>query len=336
MRRDFDIDLWHGPVEDQKKSGRCWIYASLAPLRQKTGLRFSTNYVYYYDQLNKSRAFLEQIAALRDVPLYDPALSQLLREPISSVGQWCYFAAIADKHGLVPLEAMPDTDATADGTSLTRKLSEALRLGAYRVRSGESADTTLAEADTILRNALSEPPEGIDYGVDFHDYITLIHHPSRRWPVNRAYHETENPDERDPLLTLLSVDMETIKTAVLRQLQDGEQVVIGCDVRHAGNRAAGELSTERYGASRLSKTDAIVYREINACHVMSIDGWAADGRWKVQDSHGAETGPDGHYVMTDAWFDAYVLSAVVKKEHLPPTLLDQLRKPAFMPKEERF
>ena len=134
--------------------------------------------------------------------------------------------------------------------------------------------------------------------------------------------------------------------------QDGEQVVIGCDVRHAGNRAAGELSTEKYGAPLFRKGDAIAYREIYACHVMSIDGWAQDGRWKVQDSHGVNrradppfperqsgkegTGPDGHYVMTDAWFDAYVLSAVVQKKYLPENLRILLKQSVYMPKTERF
>ena len=137
---------------------------------------------------------------------------------------------------------------------------------------------------------------------------------------------------------MLSVDMETMKALALRQLENGEQVVIGCDVRHSGSQAAGELSVEIYGAPLLGKADAIGYREINACHVMSLDGAEpGEDRWRVVDSHGLETGPDGHYVMTSGWFDAYVLSAVIKKEYLPPPLREVLERPAvYMPKTERF
>ena len=108
LSRDFSIDLWHGSLVDQKRSGRCWIYASLNALRQRTAercgaedIQFSTNYVYYYDQLEKSKAVLDRMIQLRDVPLDHQEVSDLLRQPISSVGQWCYFAALAEKYGLV-------------------------------------------------------------------------------------------------------------------------------------------------------------------------------------------------------------------------------------------
>jgi len=358
LLRTFSLSLRHGSVCDQKRSGRCWIYASLNPLRQKicekygcADFFFSTNHIYYFDQLEKSRAFLARMLELRELPQDSPALSALLREPISSVGQWSYFASLAKRHGLVPLEAMPDTPASADGTRLTRALGETLRLGAYRIRRGETAAATLTEIEGLLREALGTPPTDFLWnetvftplsflreavGADFGQYVMLMHHPSDRWPVNRAYHEQADPKRREPLLTMLSVEADTLKALALRQLREGEQVVIGCDVRHAANRAAGELSTERYGAPKLAKSDAIAYREICACHVMSIDGRDDDGRWRVQDSHGAETGPDGHYVMTDDWFDAYVLSAVVQKRYLPPALQKELCTPAFMPKTERF
>ena len=350
---DCTIDLWDGILEDQKRSGRCWIYASLVPLRLKTGIRFSTNYIYYFDQLEKSRAFLNRMREKRDVPLHDPELSELLREPVSSVGQWCYFAALAEQYGLIPRSVMPDTEATEDGTRLTRLLNERLRYGAKRIRAGENASETLHEVEAVLREQLGTPPEGFEWDgiaytpmsffwkrcrVDFHESVMLMHHPSEHWPVNFAYHETETPERRAPLLTMLSVDMDTIKALALRQLREGEPVVISCDVRHCGSRKDGLLDLALgNGLPQLSKAEAIVFREINACHVMCIDGMTSDGRWRVQDSHGPETGTDGHYAMTDAWFDAYVLSAVVKKEYLPQALRDALENPAFyMPKSERF
>ena len=364
LSRAFSIDLWHGALTDQKRSGRCWIYASLNALRQRTVARsgmedflFSSNYIYYYDQLEKSETFLDRMLRLRDVPLNDSEVSSLLRQPVSSVGQWCYFAALAEKYGLVPLSAMPDTVASEDGTKLTFVLNQRLRAAARELRTSVNPATekekVLADIGALLREYLGTPPaqfswNGANYtplsflrnfcGVNLRDYVTLIHHPSSDWPVNRAYHEEPNLDRRNPFLTMLSVDMETMKALALRQLEGGEQVVIGCDVRHSGSQTAGELSTETYGAPLLSKADAIAYREINACHVMSLDGGSpGEDRWRVLDSHGLETGPDGHYVMTGGWFDAYVLSTVIKKEFLPPPLREALERPAvYMPKTERF
>ena len=197
LMADCTIDLWDGILEDQKRSGRCWIYASLVPLRLKTGIRFSSNYIYYFDQLEKSRTFLNRIREKRDAPLHDPELSELLREPVSSAGQWCYFAALAEQYGLVPRSVMPDTEATEDGILLTRLLNERLRYGAKRIRAGENASETLREVEAILREHLGTPPErfewdGISYtpltffrdrcGVDFHESVMLMHHPAERWP----------------------------------------------------------------------------------------------------------------------------------------------------------
>ncbi len=365
--RSFDIDLWPGkPVTDQKRSGRCWLYASMNPLRHRMcerydmeDFRFSTNYLYFFDQLQKSAAFLDRMVELRERPVNDLDIVELLREPIGSEGQWCYFAVLAEEHGLVPLSAMPDTAASEDGTELTFLLCNRLRKGALALRSCQTADipavraACLADIRAILTGELGTPPEEfpwsgktitpVDFlrktvGVDFGNYVMLIHHPSERCPSPRAYHEIEDPARRHPYLTMLSVDMETIKAAALRQLRDGEQVVIGCDPRWQASRSLGVLDTEMYDleALALSKAEAIETKQICACHVMSIDGWSVDGRWKAQDSHGAETGPDGHYVMTDAWFDAFVLSAVVRKKHLSPELLALLEHPVYMPKDERF
>ncbi len=361
LKRECRTVIWHGSVEDQKRSGRCWIYASHNMIRKiicrKYGLddiHLSTNYIYYYDQLAKAASFLKKIQEMRDKPLDDPSLSKLLREPVSSVGQWYYFASLAEKYGIVPLEVMPDTAAAADGTVLTRKLSTYLRKCAYRIREENEADfeVMIAETRELLDHYLGVLPADFeragqrytpisfwkDYcGIDLSDYITLIHHPSDRWPAPRLYHEKEVRNERDPLWDLLSVEMELIKELSRRQLQDGTEVVIGCDPRYAGNRSKGELSTEIYGSPVLPKKEAIAYRQIKACHVMSIDGLDPDGRWRVQDSHGSETGPDGHYIMTEDWFDNYVLSAVIKKEYLPEEYREIIGEPAvYMPKTERF
>ena len=55
LERSFEVDLFPGLLCDQRQNGRCWIYASLAPFRQKLGIPFSTNYICFFDQLRKSK-----------------------------------------------------------------------------------------------------------------------------------------------------------------------------------------------------------------------------------------------------------------------------------------
>ena len=39
-------------------------------------------------------------------------------------------------------------------------------------------------------------------------------------------------------------------------------------------------------------------------------------RWKVENSWGKDAGKDGYYVMSDAWFDRYVIELIIRKEYL--------------------
>lgn len=384
----WTYDLWEGPVCDQKKSGRCWIYASMNPIRQKVCEKYqvldnqfflSTNYISFFDFYEKCKDFLGHVIELRGKPEKKQELFAAFREPVQTVGQWSYFAELASKYGLVPLSAMPDTGASKDN-AWVNLLNTKLRYGGKRVYECELEETSgikqdiLREVYSFLEKKLGKPPKtflweyqdvsGREHAierltpigflkeicsVDFHDYIMLMHHPSQKWLAPCAYHEEKELEKRSPFLTMLSVDMDVIEDAMLRHIQAGEQVVIAADVRYQSDRTQGRLDTEieREQTPVFDKADAIFYKQIKACHVMSVDGAGYDdsaddgcaGSWiyKVQDSHGMETGGNGHYTMTSDWFRKYVLSAVVRKEYLSGELQSLLEQEAvYMPKTERF
>ena len=384
----WTFDLWEGPVCDQKKSGRCWIYASMNPIRQKVCEKYqvlenqfflSTNYISFFDFYEKSEGFLGHVIELRGKPEKKQELFTAFREPVQTVGQWSYFAELASKYGLVPLSAMPDTDASKDNIWVNL-LNTKLRYGGKRVYECGLEETSsikqdiLREVYSFLEVKLGKLPKvfrweyqdvsgrehvverltPIDFlneicSVDFQDYIMLMHHPSQKWLSPCAYHEEKELEKRSPFLTMLSVDMDVIEDAMLRQIQAGEQVVIAAGVRYQSDRTQGRLDTEieREQMPVFDKADAIFYKQIKACHVMSVDGayfdasalCGSNGSWiyKVQDSHGMETGGNGHYTMTADWFRKYVLSAVVRKEYLSEDLKELLKQEAvYMPKTERF
>ena len=68
---------------------------------------------------------------------------------------------------------------------------------------------------------------------------------------------------------------------------------------------------------------------LNGVH---LDGSGNPVRWKVQNSYGESMGIKGHYVMADDWFDQYVTTADLLKQHLPEHVLrylDREPKPLF-------
>ena len=149
---------------------------------------------------------------------------------------------------------------------------------------------------------------------------------------------TGKAPERPCPAILLNADLPLIKKAVIAQLQAGEQVVMGCDVAKQSSKPAGLMDAQLYPFEELfgtelemSKADRILYKGTCGTHIMSFSGvnLRPDGtpdRWKVQNSYGAGMGIAGHYVMSDSWFDEYVLSVVVRKDLADPALVEAYEK----------
>lgn len=169
------------------------------------------------------------------------------------------------------------------------------------------------------------------------EYVMLIHHPSEKRPFMRTYYidpyDHKVPHGKSHGI-LLNTDMPLFKQAVIDQLKGGEQVVIGCDVAQQSDKAVGVMDAnllafeETFGTDLyMDKADRIKYHGTRGTHIMTISGvnlGKPDGspdRWKIQNSYGLTTKFDGHYVMSDSWFDEWVLSAVIRKCFLPPELL---------------
>lgn len=83
-----------GPITNQRQSGRCWLFASTnifrIALMQKYNLdsfELSQAYLFYWDKLEKSNWFLEQIISTADMDLDSRLVQTLLQEPLSDGGQ---------------------------------------------------------------------------------------------------------------------------------------------------------------------------------------------------------------------------------------------------------
>ena len=103
-------------VTNQKASGRCWLFAALNFLREKTAaklnvenIEFSQNYVAFFDKLEKINYFLESIIDTADREITDRTVSFILETGIADGGQWDMLVSLINKYGIVPKAAMPET-----------------------------------------------------------------------------------------------------------------------------------------------------------------------------------------------------------------------------------
>src|SRR5690554_2309160 len=86
---DFKYKVKVTGITDQKSSGRCWMFTGLNALRPQlideknlSNFEFSTNYLYFFDMLEKSNLFLEGILKYSDKEMDDRTVDWFFREPI--------------------------------------------------------------------------------------------------------------------------------------------------------------------------------------------------------------------------------------------------------------
>lgn len=132
-------------ITDQKSSGRCWLFTGLNVLRARMieeyelpEMEFSQNYLFFYDQLEKSNLFLQGIIDTRELSADDRKVDWLFSNPISDGGQFTGVSNLVMKYGLVPSEAMPETYCSNNTSQMAMLLKLKLREDGLRLREAYS------------------------------------------------------------------------------------------------------------------------------------------------------------------------------------------------------
>ena len=173
------LDDWS--VTNQKRSGRCWMFAGLNLLRvgamKKMNLKefeFSQNYMFFWDKLERANYFLQRIIERAERPVDDRSVAWLLERPLDDGGQWNMFVNLVKKYGLVPLAFMPETESSSNSAKMNGILTHKLREGAKSLRDmaakGSSLDELLDAKDEVVGTVfrilsihLGTPPTKFDW-----------------------------------------------------------------------------------------------------------------------------------------------------------------------------
>lgn len=181
LPREFSVELKQGSITNQKRSGRCWIFASLNTLRYEVmhkwnldDFEFSESYLFFWDKIEKANAYLENVLSTLDEPT-DSRIFQIVNEgPIDDGGWWQMFVNLVNKYGLVPKSAYPDSQNAVDSDAFVQYINSKLREFAAELREAHKNGTSLEELremkvrdlETVYRMttiALGEPPASFDF-----------------------------------------------------------------------------------------------------------------------------------------------------------------------------
>ena len=295
---EYSVLLKTGEITSQNQSGRCWMFAALNAMRfgliKKYNLEnyeFSQTYPLFWDKLEKSNYFLENILATLDEETGSRIVAFLLTAPLNDGGQFDMFAGLVEKYGVVPKSAMPETVCSSATAEMDKYLTLKLREYACKLRGdyrrGEPLESLRAQKEDMLSTiyrmltiCLGFPPEKVDFivrdkdnnlireeelspqefyekyvGWDLRDYVSLINAPTGDKPYGQAYtvRFLGSVHEARPV-RYLNLPVDELKKAAIRQIQDGEPVWFGCDVGQRHVRELGIMDTRSIAVDKLFGT----------------------------------------------------------------------------------
>ncbi|MDO4680461.1 MAG: C1 family peptidase [Aerococcus sp.] len=330
---------------------------------------FSQNYPLFWDKLEKSNYFLTSIIETVDEPQDSRLIWHLLQAPIQDGGQWEMFAGLLHKYGAVPKSIMPETFHSSNTISemnniLTDKLREFASVLRKMAKDGASTEELEAKRDDqlyfvyqYLVKTLGPVPETFDYayrdkddnfhkieditpqeffkqygGIDVEHMVSLINAPTEDKPYHKTYtvQYLGSVAEERPI-KYLNVEIDDIKQAAIRSIQDGKPVWFGCDVTKLTERDSGIMDMNIFAYKdtlgetfEMTKAERLDYSVSMLTHAMVLSGvdLDSDGKpinWKVENSWGDKVGQKGFYSMSDEWFDEYTYQITVPEKYVTET-----------------
>ncbi len=270
---DYSLEVEAGDVCDQKRSGRCWMFAATNVMRvqvmeklQLKNFELSQNYPFFFDKLEKSNFFLENILDTLDEPRDGRLVNWLLQSPVGDGGQWDMFVAITKKYGACPKQAMPETFSSSNSNAMCRYITLKLREDASILRSkheaGASIDELRALKEEMLQTiynilviCLGKPPVSFTFetriknnefirienitpkdfydryvGLNLDDYVSVINAPTADKPYHRSFTVKYLGSICGEPVRYVNLPMDEFKKLAVTQLQNNELVWFGSDV----------------------------------------------------------------------------------------------------------
>ena len=161
MQFKFSVDVKTMAATNQKQSGRCWIFAATNVLREIVAkelnldsFELSQSYLAFWDKFERVNYYLESILDTAHLPADDRTVSYIVGTGVHDGGQWDMFVNIVNKYGIVPKDAMPETQQTSATGTLNMLLNRYLRrctpILRKLVQDGADEETIRAEKDAML------------------------------------------------------------------------------------------------------------------------------------------------------------------------------------------
>ena len=243
---------------------------------------FSESYLYFYDLLEKANLFLNNMESSANLPIDDQKVKWYLRSPVDDGGQWINFVNLANKYGLVPKEAMGETNSSENTSLLTKFINTKLREDALEIRDLKNIKVDpkklasrktemLSEIYRMLALNLNEPPTEFHWrfkdkdkkiadvktytpqsfmaevfgDTKLQDYVMIMNDPSRPFWKHYEVENYRNTAEGNNW-HYVNLPNDVIKEFCIASIKNNEALYASCDVGKQLRRDVGILDVDNF------------------------------------------------------------------------------------------
>lgn len=276
-------------ITNQQSSGRCWMFTSMNELRpivmkqlNVSQFDFSHSYSFFFDLLEKSNLFLENIIATAHKDINDQEVVTYFKSPADDGGVWNLFYNVAEKYGVVPASVMPESEHANSTSQMVGIIKECLRAGGYQIREQAAAGAKeaalraqkteiLKDVYRVLALCMGEPPTQFSWryktkdgevktlestpmefyksirpdNFDPQQHIMVMNDPTRDY-----YKVYEIQNYRNTIEGInwiyLNLPNDDIKASALASIKDNQPLYASCDVGKQSDTQKGILDVNLY------------------------------------------------------------------------------------------
>ena len=274
-------------ITNQKSSGRCWMFTGLNVLRPKVQddlkinqFYYSHNYLYFWDILEKSNLFLEQIIATADKDIMSREVNHFFKNPVNDGGVWNSLANLVTKYGAVPKSVMPETHSSENTSTMIKLINRKLREDGLKLREEQNAKSKgvrnlkikmLGDIYKILAINLGEPPTKFKWrftnkegnlseyktytpesffkesAPDFkqNDYVMLMNDPTREYYKLYEIDMDRNVQEGQNW-KYINLPSDDIKKFAIESIKANDAMYASCDVGKQMDKKSGILDPNNF------------------------------------------------------------------------------------------
>lgn len=295
----FSIETEKQSIQNQKSSGRCWMFSGLNVLRGQFAAAnpgktvvFSQDYLFFWDQLEKSNLMLQGIIETAKKDANDPEVQFLFQAPVSDGGTFCGVIDLVKKYGLAPQCVVPETFSSESTAQMGKILKSKLREYGLKLRkmvaSGKKAAEVKAEKTQMLKTiygmlcmAYGTPVTEFTYthvdkngkpvgeakkytpmsfaeecgAVNLEDkYLMVMNDPRNEFgKVYEIQYDRHTYDGHN--WRYLNLSMDDIEALAIASLKDGQKCYSSYDTGKFVDRKRGYASLENYDYANLFQTE---------------------------------------------------------------------------------